>query len=391
MSAKNKNFVRIDLPPELKTEFRELAFRRNEDMTTVLNREIAEYIDRVNWEELIKSRAEGSSPPSDPLYCNEEISANEAKAKEAYSSDHIRFGLQSKSLLQKVCNLRGIVMSALIRLIIFRYVEASQSLPVSQNIDLSHTEENDFFGFNLPVDIDKKFKEACKKKYISKSCFLRLMASQYLERVKWSVDQRPINDDSEFPAREVKEEELEGEFKFTHVVLNKAEKNKIALVCRGRGVRPSSLFRLMIMRFIENPNEFRFNEQIDATRGRVTLEFSCPQDLYDLFDKTCAQTMSSASVVLKQMLIDYINRITWEGLRKKRKRKSENISSDSEFPNEEIWEEDSGGDKSVTISLTGTQKKDLERICKIRNISLSSLSRVMMGRYVVANKNNANG
>lgn len=384
MSA--KNFVRIDLPPELKTEFRELAFRRNEDMTTVLNREIAEYLDRVDWSDLIRSRIEGKSPPSDPIYLNEKVSENEAKAEEAYSSSHIRFGLEAKSDLQKVCNLRGIVMSSLVRLMVVRYVEKSQSLPLSQNIDLSDTDTNDFFGFNLPVDIDKKFKEACKQKGISKSRFLRLMASQYLERVKWNDDQRPINDDPEFPESEVKEEGLEGEFKFTHIVLNKAEKNKIALVCRGRGIRPSSLFRLMITRFIENPNEFQFDEQPDVARGRTTVEFPCPQKLYDLFDKTCAQKMSSAPVVLKQMLIEYISRVDWESLRKNRKGKSANISSDPEFPNEEIWEEDSGGDKTVSISLTKIQKKDLERICTIRDISLSSLSRVMMGRYVVANR-----
>ncbi len=389
MSAKKSNFIRIDLPPELKVEFRELSFRRNEDMTAVLKREIAAYLDRVNWTELIqfrleKSKSTQSQISSDPIYPNAEVFANEEKARGANSSDHIRFGLDKdeKSKLQKVCNLRGLVMSALVRLMIVRYVENGLSSPLEQSFDPSDSESNDFFGFNLSVKMDKEFKRVCNEYKISKSRVLRLLSSQYLDRVKWSDDQRPLNDDSEFPASEVKDEELEGDFKFSHVVLNKAQKNKLALVCRRRGVRASSLFRLMIARFIENPKQFRFDEQPESvSRGRTSVEFLCPTALYDLFDKACAQRMTSAPAVIKQMLLDYLGRVDWADARENNRE-----SSDLEFPNEEIWEENSGGDRVVTIPLTRIQKKDLERICKMRFINSSSLLRVMMGRYIVSNR-----
>lgn len=377
------SFIRIDIPPELKVKFRELSFRNGEDMTAVLKREILAYLDRVDWKDLIQARIEGRESPDDSVYSNKDVAANEEKSRQA-TSDHIRFGLSKdeKSNLQKVSNLRGIVMSALVRLMIVRYVDEGASPLNASQFDFSDTSK-DFFGFNLPVEVDREFKEACKKCGVSKSRVLRNFLARYLERVQWSEEYQPLNDDPEFPASEVKDEELSGKFKFTHIVLDKASKNKIELACRSRGIRPSSLFRLMICRFIENPSLLQIDERPESVRrGSTSVEFSCPGELFDLFSDVCSKKMTSAPIVLKQYLLDYIGRVD----RSKIRQKKSDTTSDSEFPNEEIWEEDSGGDAIVNIPLTIVQKRNLDRICKIRNIDVSALSRVIMGRYVVANR-----
>lgn len=386
----NNGFVRIDIPPDLKTEFRNSSFRNGEDMTAVLRQEILAYLDRVNWSELIQSRLENDKSnlaeqkiPSDSVYSNEEARVNEAKAKGS-SSDHIRFGLgkDEKSKLIKVCNLRGVVMSALIRLMITRYI-AEGSPSAQPKIDFTDGRKKDFFGFNLPIEIDRDFKKACDKHGVSKSRVVRFLLGKYLERVQWSEELRPLNDDSEFPAEQIREEELVGEFKFTHIVLDKASKNKFELACRGRGVRPSSLFRLMIARFIQDPSAFKELES-ESNAGRTPLEFSCPADLYDLFSEHCAQQMIFPEGLIRQMLLDYLGRVDMEEIRRNRKKGGGSISSDPEFSNEEVSQEDSDTKgKTFSVFLTKAQKDQLKAVCKARQITPSALIRVMMGRYAM--------
>lgn len=356
-------------------------------MTAVLRQEILAYLDRVDWKELIQSRLQNwDAPPSDSVYSNEEARINEAKAKGS-SSDHIRFGLgkDEKSKLLKVCNLRNIVMSALIRLMITRYVNKGEKISkISQlKVDFTDSRTKDFLCFNLPIKVGRDFKKACDKYGVSQSRVLRVLLNQYLERVQWSKGLKPLNDDPEFPVDQIKEEELVGEFKFTHIVVDKASKNKFELACRGRGVRPSSLFRLMIARFIQNPLAFNELESENHDAGRTALWFSCPEDLFNLFSEYCAQQMLSPEGLIKQMLLDYLGRVDMNEIRRNRKKGGEPISSDLEFPNEEVSQEDSGSEKLFSVHLTKAQKSHLNTVCKARKIDPSALVRVMLGRSVM--------
>lgn len=230
-------------------------------MIDVVNREIVKYLDRVDLQQLIQSHTEGKEPLCDPVYSNEKIYANELRLRENYSSDFIRLGLNvGESNIGKVCKLRGIKMSALVRLIIVRYVDEYQALSFYQLLSLTNIEKDDLVSFNIGVDMYNRFTEICKQKDITKSYFLKIMTIRYLKRIEYNNDGCIVNSDSEFPENEVKKEELRGESKCVKLVLGTSEKNGLKSACQSRGIYPSYLFRLMIRRFTENPSRYEFVE-----------------------------------------------------------------------------------------------------------------------------------
>ncbi len=322
-TADQTSFIRVNMLKSLKDRFHHILAETGNDMTGILVAEIHDYLNRarLNIDALVEARLKNSPPPSDSKYTNKEINHYD---KLTEGNTYVGIGMEDgdKQFLSKICDLRQVTVSALIRTIISKYVEVLEGIEeisITPLFDLilfsskyvhliqgakgaiannpSATKDNHSVtikrrkvrvDFKASVPLMNAFRRVLRREDQTQTRVLRKCIKNYLES--------PDSITAEL--LEPNEQESEN-WETTHISVPLIHKKQLDEICALRGIELGCLIRAIIQNYV--------NESGDDIPTSEGLIVGLPQDLDLVLTALGKRRGRRKATLVKNAIISFLN------------------------------------------------------------------------------------